>query len=93
MKFYDQMYGIFNYCSPSCRDNLLLPSYNKKLQEDLKKNPLHSDSGSTAGGNLSTTVLYSPPATSTGVAGTQAASTEPTALQCKYILYVYNIAI
>ena len=68
MKFYDPMYGAFDYCSPSCRDAFLLPSYNEKLQEDLKKNPLHSGSGSTAGGDFSGTVLYSPPVTSTEVA-------------------------
>lgn len=65
MKYYDPMYGVFDYCSPSCRDTFLLPSYNKKLQEDIKKNPLHSGGGGTAGGDFSSTVPYSPPVTST----------------------------
>lgn len=92
MKFYDSTYGVFPYCSPSCRDKYFLPSYNDKLQEDLKKNPLRSDGGTTtAGGDFSSTVQCSPPVTSglTGVAGTRTANIEAivTALQCNYICY------
>lgn len=36
MKYYDLVYGSFSYCSPSCRDQHLLPEYNKKLREHLE---------------------------------------------------------
>jgi len=35
MKYYDLVYGSFSYCSPSCRDQHLLPEYNRRLKEDL----------------------------------------------------------
>ncbi|XP_065912118.1 uncharacterized protein [Dysidea avara] len=35
LKFIDNNYGKFDYCSPSCRDKDLLTKYNKKLEEDL----------------------------------------------------------
>lgn len=35
MKYYDLVYGPFSYCSPSCRDQHLLPEYNRKLREYL----------------------------------------------------------
>lgn len=35
MKYYDLVYGSFSYCSPSCRDQHLLPEYNRKLKEHL----------------------------------------------------------
>jgi len=73
IKFCDPTYGVFQYCSPSCRDSYLLPAYNKKLQEDLKINPLH-DNGSSAGGGFSSTAHFSSHITSTG----QASSTIPT---------------
>ena len=38
MKYYDPTYGLFSYCSPSCRDQHLLPEYNKKLREHLNRN-------------------------------------------------------
>ena len=68
MRFYDLVYGVFPYCSPSCRDKYLLPEYNKKLQEYLS-NPLHIN-GTPAGVDFSST----PHATSTSVASTQAIS-------------------
>ena len=74
MNFYDQTYGAFSFCSPSCRDTFLLPSYNKQLEEDLKKAPQHNDSGNTAGGDFSSTMQYPQPSTSTGVAGTRTAN-------------------
>ena len=33
----DPLLGQFIYCSPKCRDEHLLPSYNKKLKEDIDK--------------------------------------------------------
>ena len=30
--YYDPMLGYFSYCSPKCRDEHLLPDYNKKLE-------------------------------------------------------------
>lgn len=36
MKYCDLVYGLFSYCSPSCRDQHLLPEYNKKLREHLE---------------------------------------------------------
>lgn len=34
---YDERFGAFEYCSPKCRDEHLLPDYNKKLQEDIDR--------------------------------------------------------
>ena len=36
MKYFDSRYGPFPYCSPSCRDQHLLPDYNKKLKEHIE---------------------------------------------------------
>ena len=33
----DERFGAFEYCSPKCRDEHLLPDYNKKLQEDINR--------------------------------------------------------
>ena len=33
--YHDPLLGKFDYCSPKCRDEHLLPSYNKKLKEDI----------------------------------------------------------
>ena len=33
--YYDTMLGYFSYCSPQCRDEHLLPDYNKKLKVDI----------------------------------------------------------
>ena len=34
---YDPTLGYFSYCSPQCRDEHLLPDYNKKLKADIAK--------------------------------------------------------
>ena len=36
LKYYDSRYGPFPYCSPSCRDQHLLPGYNQKLREHIE---------------------------------------------------------
>ena len=48
MKYYDIDYGEFSYCSPSCRDQHLLPEYNRKLREYLDKDKSLSDNSSTS---------------------------------------------
>ena len=45
MKYYDLAYGEFSYCSPSCRDQHLLPDYNKKLREHLESATVSSNRG------------------------------------------------
>ena len=69
MKFYDPPYGVFSYCSPSCRDNYLLPEYNRKLQEYLS-NPLHVNDSV----GFSNTAHTSAHATSAIIASTQGTS-------------------
>ena len=36
MKYFDSAYGSFAYCSPACRDQHLLPGYNKQLREHIE---------------------------------------------------------
>ena len=36
LKYCDSRYGPFPYCSPSCRDQHLLPGYNQKLREHIE---------------------------------------------------------
>ena len=45
MRYYDVAYGEFSYCSPSCRDQHLLPDYNKKLREHLESFTVSSNIG------------------------------------------------
>ena len=33
--YYDSKFGLFDYCTPRCRDVYLLPEYNKKLEKDI----------------------------------------------------------
>ena len=33
--YYDSNFGLFDYCTPRCRDVHLLPEYNKKLERDI----------------------------------------------------------
>ena len=35
--YVDPQLGRFNYCSPQCRDEHVLPEYNKKLEEFIRK--------------------------------------------------------